>query len=125
MGNEFSAMLQYYAIAAHFGAEGLLEVFVRPIQRILKVANSPSGLATLVSELLDVFGGEEVLSPGLGGPSRGHHTTEHRPTLSLWCFLSDLLIKLPTPTAADVTDAGFCPVEEDHFRRGDACDCHR
>src|SRR3984893_15524676 len=23
MGNEFSAMLQYYAIAAHFGAEGL------------------------------------------------------------------------------------------------------
>jgi hypothetical protein len=71
MGNEFSAMLQYYAIAAHFGAEGLLEVFVRPIQRILKVANSPSGLATLVSELLDVFGGEEVLSPGLGRPKPG------------------------------------------------------
>jgi hypothetical protein len=30
-----------------------LEVFVRPIQRMLKVANSPAGLATLVSELLD------------------------------------------------------------------------
>jgi transposase len=29
-----------------------LEVFVRPIQRMLKVANSPAGLATLVSELL-------------------------------------------------------------------------
>ena len=29
-----------------------LEVFVRPIQGILKVANSPAGLATLVSELL-------------------------------------------------------------------------
>jgi len=28
-----------------------LEVFVRPIQRMLKVANSPAGLATLVSEL--------------------------------------------------------------------------
>ena len=26
MGNEFSAMLQYYAIAAHFGAEGLREL---------------------------------------------------------------------------------------------------
>jgi bacterioferritin (cytochrome b1) len=26
MGNEFSAMLQYYAIAAHFGAEGLPEL---------------------------------------------------------------------------------------------------
>jgi ferritin-like protein len=26
MGNEFSAMLQYYAIAAHFGAEGLCEL---------------------------------------------------------------------------------------------------
>ena len=31
-----------------------LEVFVRPIQRILKVANSPAGLATLVSELLGI-----------------------------------------------------------------------
>jgi hypothetical protein len=31
-----------------------LEVFVRPIQRILKVANSPAGLATLVSELLAI-----------------------------------------------------------------------
>jgi transposase len=29
-----------------------LEVFVRPIQRMLKVTNSPAGLATLVSELL-------------------------------------------------------------------------
>ena len=29
MGNEFSAMLQYYAIAAHFGAEGSLESFGR------------------------------------------------------------------------------------------------
>jgi hypothetical protein len=26
---------------------------------------------------VDAFGGEEVLAPGLGGPSRGHHTTEH------------------------------------------------
>ena len=26
MGNEFSAMLQYYAIASHFGAEGLREL---------------------------------------------------------------------------------------------------
>jgi ferritin len=26
MGNEFGAMLQYYAIAAHFGAEGLPEL---------------------------------------------------------------------------------------------------
>ena len=26
MGNEFSAMLQYYAIAAHFGAEALPEL---------------------------------------------------------------------------------------------------
>jgi hypothetical protein len=31
-----------------------LEIFVRPIQRILKVANSPAGLATLVSELLAI-----------------------------------------------------------------------
>jgi transposase len=31
-----------------------LEVFVRPIQRMLKVANSPAGLATLVSELLAI-----------------------------------------------------------------------
>jgi hypothetical protein len=31
-----------------------LEVFVRPIQRILKVANSPSGLATLVGKLLAI-----------------------------------------------------------------------
>ena len=31
-----------------------LEAFVRPIQRMLKVANSPAGLATLVSELLAI-----------------------------------------------------------------------
>jgi len=31
-----------------------LEVFVRPIQRVLKVANSPAGLATLVSKLLAI-----------------------------------------------------------------------
>jgi hypothetical protein len=36
-----------------FPAKGL-EVFVRPIQRMLKVANSPAGLATLVSELLAI-----------------------------------------------------------------------
>jgi transposase len=37
-----------------------LEVFVRPIQRMSKVANSPAGLATLVSELLAIDG-----SPGV------------------------------------------------------------
>ena len=31
-----------------------LEVFVCPIQRMLKVANSPAGLAMLVSELLAI-----------------------------------------------------------------------
>src|SRR3979411_42051 len=31
-----------------------LEGFVRPIQKMLKVANSPAGLATLVSELLAI-----------------------------------------------------------------------
>src|SRR5689334_25320905 len=31
-----------------------LEVFVRPSQRALKVTNSPSGLASLVSELLAI-----------------------------------------------------------------------
>jgi hypothetical protein len=31
-----------------------LEVFFRPLQRILKVANSPAGLATLVSELFAI-----------------------------------------------------------------------
>jgi hypothetical protein len=38
-----------------FGGTGKrLQIFVRPIQRMLKVANSPAGLATLVSELLAI-----------------------------------------------------------------------
>ena len=32
-----------------------LEVFVRPISKGLKLANSPAGLATLVSELLEIL----------------------------------------------------------------------
>ena len=53
-----------------------LEVFVRPIQRMLRVANSPAGLATLVSELLAIDPALIVLYPQHGKQPFGGRLTK-------------------------------------------------
>src|SRR5580704_13860988 len=50
MGNEFSAMLQYYAIAAHFGAEGLPELSAH----FYKQAEQEEQVTTQINALLSM-----------------------------------------------------------------------
>src|SRR5258708_37236329 len=78
IGNEFSAMLQYYAIAAHFGAEGLPELAVQ----FRKQAEEEKEQALrFIQFLLDA--GARVEIPSVAAPQANFAAAEDAVKLSL------------------------------------------
>lgn len=78
IGNEFSAMLQYYAIAAHFGSEALPEL----ASHFRKQAEEEKVHALrFIQFLLDA--GARVEIPGVPAPLASFATTEDAVKLSL------------------------------------------
>src|SRR5260370_11375016 len=78
MGNEFSAMLQYYAIAAHFGAEGLRELSAH----FYKQAEEEKEHALrFIQFVLDT--GARVNIPAVSAPQAHFEVTEDAVKLSL------------------------------------------
>jgi bacterioferritin B len=79
MGNEFSAMLQYYAIAAHFGAEGLPELsahFYRQAEEEKEHA------LRFIQFVIDI--GARVKIPAVSAPQAHFELTMTRPSISIW-----------------------------------------
>src|SRR5208282_3260525 len=78
MGNEFSAMLQYYAIAAHFGAEGLRE----PSAHFYKQAEEEKEHALrFIQFVIDT--GARVKIPAVSAPQAHFEVAEDAVKLSL------------------------------------------
>jgi hypothetical protein len=84
-----------------------LEVFVRPIPRVLKVASSPAGLATLVSKSINpaliVF--EATANWHLAAVAANHSDSKNHPkVLLLPAHLSDVITMRSTRTLAGEAD---------------------
>jgi bacterioferritin B len=78
IGNEFSAMLQYYAIVAHFGAEGLPEIsahFYRQAEEEKEHA------LRFIQFVIDI--GDRVKIPAVCAPHAHFEAAEHAVKLSL------------------------------------------
>jgi len=86
-----------------------LEVFVRPIQRVLKVANSSAGLATLVSKLLAINPAlivvEATANRHLAAVAGNHSDSKNHPkVLLLPAHLFDVITMRSTRTLAGEED---------------------